>query len=410
MPEQLILHLPEAEDGTFEYSVLDIHGQPTSHGRAGPEALRGPLTGRRCLALVPGTDVLLTRVHLPTRNSARIARALPYALEEQLASDIDELHFATGRPGRDGAIPAAVVALSTMDEWQEALGKLGIEPDAMIPENGALPLDPDHWQILADDRYALLSLGSGGYVLEPDLAPLTLEAALADSEQLPGRVTISAPDALCTSLQATLASLGERAAETEAAVEPTTVSLLQQLAPRLVPRLAVDLLQGPYTRRRRWGWAWQPLRPAAALLALWLVAQLGLVLTDIHTLERQADELRHATEQVYRETFPDSRVVNPAAQMRQQLNAVRGQSAPVQRPPTHLLAQAAPALAVEGLSVRSLRLRDGTLEVEVETTSIDQLEQTRTTIGGQDGIAVELRSATSRDGRVEGRLMIREAG
>ena len=46
---------------------------------------------RSVIALVPAADVLLTNVHIPARSSTKIRKALPFALEEDLAEDIERL-------------------------------------------------------------------------------------------------------------------------------------------------------------------------------------------------------------------------------------------------------------------------------------------------------------------------------
>ena len=53
--------------------------------------------GRRVCVLVPGTDVLLAEPEFPVKAGAKLQQVVPYALEEQLAEDIDDLHFAIGK-------------------------------------------------------------------------------------------------------------------------------------------------------------------------------------------------------------------------------------------------------------------------------------------------------------------------
>jgi general secretion pathway protein L len=49
--------------------------------------------GRPVVTLVPGSDLIFRRVSLPGKYSRQAAAALPYLLEEQIASDVDELHL-----------------------------------------------------------------------------------------------------------------------------------------------------------------------------------------------------------------------------------------------------------------------------------------------------------------------------
>ena len=61
--------------------------------------------------LVPGTDALLAEPVLPLKSGAKLAQVVPFALEEQLATDVEDLHFAVGkREGRPGTPVTVVVA------------------------------------------------------------------------------------------------------------------------------------------------------------------------------------------------------------------------------------------------------------------------------------------------------------
>ena len=46
--------------------------------------------------LVPGTDVGLFSVELPTTNRRQALKTIPFMLEDELAADIDLLHFVHG--------------------------------------------------------------------------------------------------------------------------------------------------------------------------------------------------------------------------------------------------------------------------------------------------------------------------
>ncbi|WP_162937833.1 type II secretion system protein GspL [Indioceanicola profundi] len=71
------------------------------------------------VALAPGTEVLLRDVRLPPKGNA--LAALPFALEDELAVDLDRLHFALGAPRADGSREAAAVDQALMERWRALL-------------------------------------------------------------------------------------------------------------------------------------------------------------------------------------------------------------------------------------------------------------------------------------------------
>ena len=410
MPEQLILRLPAASDGSYEYAVINAQGELVHHARSGDDNLHLALAGRRCLVVVPGTAVLITRVNLPTRRRDRIAQALPYTLEDRLIGDINDFHFASSQAAKGPGLTAAVVDHEHMQSWQQTLAELAITPHALIPENGILPLDNGQWHILADEQRVLLQLGNGSYMLEPEAASLALEATLmeTDADQLPSHLAIDAPQTVITRLQSVLAAHTKVEDSVTITVTTSDMPLLPRLASHLNLHQAVDLLQGAYARQARWDWVWRPLRPAAALLIVWLLAQYSVQFAQTQRLQAERDQLQTAIETIYRQTFPDSRVVNPQVQMRQHLAALESTEDDTNNPRlSNLLALAGPALVGDATQLRSLRLHNNRLEVDLSAPSIESLELIREKLAAYEGLVVELRSATTRGNRADGRLLIR---
>lgn len=64
----------------------------------------------RVIVLIPSVDVLLTTVLLPKISHSRLIQAIPYALEETLLEDVEQLHFAVGDYPIHGAWPVAIMA------------------------------------------------------------------------------------------------------------------------------------------------------------------------------------------------------------------------------------------------------------------------------------------------------------
>ena len=96
MADFLVLRFAESPTEPVEWVVVDQSGAQQGSDRtrrsAGPWPKRP--TDKRVIALVPGTNVLRTFVDIPVRNQAKLLQAIPFAMEDQLAGNIEELHFA----------------------------------------------------------------------------------------------------------------------------------------------------------------------------------------------------------------------------------------------------------------------------------------------------------------------------
>ena len=66
--------------------------------------------GSRLLLIAPGEAITLHQVPLPSRKRSTWARAVPYALEDQVVEDIETLHFALASAPDGDCLPVAVVS------------------------------------------------------------------------------------------------------------------------------------------------------------------------------------------------------------------------------------------------------------------------------------------------------------
>src|ERR1044071_8354455 len=108
MPELLVIRLPSAAAETIgavaEWIVVDGAGARHGNVQSGPlDLAAAAAANRRVIVLVPGTDALLAEPVLPVKSGTKLAQVVPFALEEHLAADVEDLHFAVGkretRPG-----------------------------------------------------------------------------------------------------------------------------------------------------------------------------------------------------------------------------------------------------------------------------------------------------------------------
>ncbi|MEJ6540670.1 MAG: type II secretion system protein GspL, partial [Halioglobus sp.] len=112
---------------------------------AAREHLRATLAQRRikvCFA-VPGQDALLLTLSVTRDEKKHISKSLPFMLEEQVAADVDTLHFAYS-PLQEDDFAVAITAKEKMAQWQLLLADFpGIQ--RWLPEPLLLPWQPDEW-------------------------------------------------------------------------------------------------------------------------------------------------------------------------------------------------------------------------------------------------------------------------
>lgn len=87
MSQRLVLRLQGASDGQYRWLPIGSDGRPdgpvTEGSLSDAARLRRPL-----VVLAPAADVALFSTPLPRLSRQRAARAVPYALEDQLVEDV----------------------------------------------------------------------------------------------------------------------------------------------------------------------------------------------------------------------------------------------------------------------------------------------------------------------------------
>ena len=70
-----------------------------------------PAVGRRVAVIVPASECSSTDSEAPAKSAAKLAQVIPFALEERVADEIENLHFALGeRSAETGRVPVVVVS------------------------------------------------------------------------------------------------------------------------------------------------------------------------------------------------------------------------------------------------------------------------------------------------------------
>lgn len=407
MSETLVIRLRAAEEAPASWLVVDANGTRSGPLQSGPVSDALNLApGRRVVLLVPGTEVALAEPELPLRSSARLAQVVPYALEEQLASDVDTLHFAVGtRATGTVGTPVAIVARNLMQRWYDQWEAAGIHADAAYPDSAAVPGGTTGCTLLLDEALLYIRRADAlPYVLDATELPAALDLALGPPEAGPEsgeNVTFYAGPAEYEQHRDTIEGLRERTAALQVKLLPE--GALPLLAAQAATGAGVNLLQGAFGARSSLGTRlreWRLPASLAAAVALVFVANHAVGWWQMSRAERALDA---QIAEIFAQALPGQPVVDPRAQMQGALGSLGaggGGLLPVMSALAEAMAQA-PSARIEAMSFRGnaleLRLTAPTVE------SLDGIKQTMT----RDGMTAELQSATPRGGVFEGRLQVR---
>lgn len=325
--------------------------------------------------VLPVEAVTACVVSLPTRKARWLRQALPFAVEELLAEDVELMHLALGEALADGRQRVFALRRSWLAAWlqlcPQAPAQIAVDAD-LLPGEGTQLLE-------LHGRWLLGGEGAARLALDLEDWP-----ALAASCPAPHR-------ALCR--------VGQQVAQAEQVpVEEPFVWLSRQ-------PLRNNLAQAEFASHTDSA-GWQVWKPLAGVLGLWLLLQLGFNLGQGWYLQREADRYGAASEALYRELFPeDTRLVDIRAQFDQHLRqAVGGGEAQL----LGLLGQVSQALLSEGaVRIRQLDYSEqrGDLALQVQAPGFAELERLRERLQ-ENGLAVQLGSASREAEGVSARVVI----
>ena len=345
------------------------------------------------LVLIPGVAVTITHALVPSRKRQIAVQAVPFALEDEVAEAIEDLHFALGVLHTKQPVIVSIIQHRRLQQYVQRLAEVGIHPDGLLPDSACLPPpNPQSWQMLAWADYCLLRLSDGRIMAcYAPQATLLLQLLLAEIPQLPqfvdyyGETTADGLDALAVPLQ----------------IQPEPPAQALRLPPNWAE---YNLLQGQYApahaaeSRSRW-------YSVAVLLLLLAGAQIGQMAIATHRLQQQKNQLNQRIEQLYRQTFPNARtIVNARVQMEREL---KQQPTNTNADFLSLLAQASTVLLPsKHYQLQQLTYRDNRLDIRLSANSLQTLEQLKQQLTALPQLAIELQAVTTQGNQIEGRLTI----
>ncbi len=405
--KQLIIRFHHIEPGMdpdlVSWVFVDEHGQVGDISQGSLDEISGQLVGLKIIVLVPGSEITLSSAQVPTQNKKRLMTALPFALEDQLVNDVEDLHFALGGRNDEGETNCAVVDSNKMDSWVAQLKQFGIQANMIVPDILAVPYVSGSWSLLVEDNIVLLRTGTqSGFSIEIENAGALLAMFLKEnSENPPEQLYVYKYNDGASELP-DLSSLQLKIQE------DICVFNMLPLVQGLDLDCVINLLQGDYSRREQIGKIWRPWLPAAAMLGGLVFLQLVMTTTTYFQLKSQSVELQVQIKKTYRSAFPDAKnIVDPRLQMERKLKSLRGGAGEGGSSALGLLSSAATVLkSTEGLKIKSLRYKDGKLNVDLIIKDLQTLDKVKLQLTQNSELTVDIVSANSRNNQVESRLKI----
>ena len=416
MKEYLVVRLA-GEHQPVEWLLADGDGTRRSGVVTGDLEQAADAAGDRVvIVLVPSQELLSTTAEIPARSLAKIRAALPYALEESLAEDVERLHFAAGIRQENNRLPVVVVSHDKMSAWLVRLHAAGIQPAKMFAENHGLPKIPGTLSILVDKDTLMFNDGANAEFVMQGVKPsdMLAIAGLIGETRKDGLEKSGHLLAFCTEEQNEQLShdwIALRGELDSVDINVLPDGVLPKLAVTVAAGYGVNLLQGPYGKRTEYTALFKPWRLAAGLLLALGVVAMTFKGVDLYRLSQDESALRAQFTEVYRQIRPDDsrEVVDPRA-MVDSLRRSLGGAATTDVFLPGLRELGAALAANSAAKVEAISYRAGVIDLRLTAPDVPTLDNIQKAVSASGRFQASIQSTDQVADQINGRIQIRESG
>ena len=263
--------------------------------------------------LVPAANMTLTQIMLPEKGQRQALKALPYMLEESLATNVDNMHFVVG-PREGERLNVAAVAHEQMQIWLEWLHHAGLKVKRIVPDCLALPLEQCRWAAMSVGSEYLIRTSEGSGVSMPKawsafaLPKLLIAAKPNDNESI------------------SVASYSDDIVFEGVDINNKPLDLPMMVLAKGILNAPINLLSGIYKPKHEYSKQLLTWKNAAIVVMIAIVLALANKGIAIHQLNNQTTELQAQSEMIFKQAVPGvNRIVNMRSQMGSELRSMQGQ-------------------------------------------------------------------------------------
>lgn len=417
MPTLFIRALSQAEpsaDGyTFagEWLILEDDGTEKSSGVADYRGLQDLLdpgfdwaqNPDNVVVVVPSEFVLGVSCSVPGRNVGQIRKALPFAVEEFVASDIEGMHLAHGVIQRDRPVRCNLVERDILSAWRDCFAALAATPGTIVSEAELLPDETDVAYALLDGDQVLIKTADQAATVDRFNIGFALQSLAASRLRIVN-------GALSDEERSAILSDTELTIESEVSASDSTIGYLANSF-RTNRERVINLLQGEFTPKRPQQQSYLRWRSVAALAAAWFGVALLLSVAQAYWSAREAERLSADGLAQYQALFPNDKRATATSWRRRLQNKLQPTGG--DGPSVSLLSYISGLSGVVDQSVKlngmNFNGERSELSVDVLTPDFNRLDRVKGALEGQ-GYAVEVLSAQQQDDdKVRARLRLQSA-
>ncbi|MFT7126656.1 MAG: general secretion pathway protein L [Pseudoalteromonas tetraodonis] len=398
----------------------------------------------RLVVVLPSGTASLISAQVPKQmlrgSASRWQRAIPFSLEDQLADEVDKLHFAmppksaidTNFSESKASVPVATIRHRDLETLQTLLTESGLSAEHWTLDTLLVPLPASGKGIgvIVCNGLAMVRTGPmAGFTCPASMLPMFAQRLAREATSLGPRSDVDAEDdsdnetkqvvhQKAGSLNIQCHTLGLSHEQTDALRESLikdehTVVIHTGRADQLEALLAkqfnlrdVNLRQGEYAEQRALNQYLRPWKWVAGVAVLMLCVEVTSGTWQISRNNAVAENARQQTAVAFREALPDvRRIQNPRVQMKQAIEAARGANQGADF--LSILAAVSPEIsAIEAIEITTIGFRNETLELRLAANTVTTVDKLKDRLETLKNLSYKVISVNAGSDKVDFRINI----
>jgi general secretion pathway protein L len=398
----------------------------------------------RLVAVLPSSAASLISAQVPKQmlrgSASRWQRALPFSLEDQLADEVDKLHFAmppksaidTNFSESQASVPVATIRHRDLETLQTLLSESGLSAEHWTLDTLLVPLPASGKGIgvIVCNGTAMVRTGPmAGFTCPASMLPMFAQRLAREVSSLGPRSDVDAEDdsdgeakqvvnQKAGSLHIQCHALGLSHEQTEELRESLTkdqhtVVINSGSADQLEALLAqhfnlrdINLRQGEYAEQQALNQYLRPWKWVAAAAGVMLCVEVTSGTWQISRNNAVAENARQQTAVAFREALPDvRRIQNPRVQMKQAIEAARGTNQGADF--LSILAAVSPEIsAIEAIEITTIGFRNDTLELRLAANTVTTVDKLKDRLETLKDLSYKVISVNAGSDKVDFRINI----
>jgi len=260
---------------------------------------------RTTLLLLDSRDILLMEAEIPAGAARQVDTMLPYLLEDDIAQDVDELHFTILKKNAN-KVDVAAIDKAYLSEWIQAFTAIGIAISKIVPDAQTLPLmDNTVSAVQMDSQWLFRKSQNQSTSIDEQWLPLFIKsdwcASQSEDHKILSYSTI--PDSV-------ISNTDWKQAEPE-----LVMALLTKGAIHSPTNLLTGMFK-PQSSIFKYLKVWRNVAFAACLFLLILTTQRVL---QVNQYEAQVSAYRAESERIFRTIFPNKNKIPTVSYLKRQM-------------------------------------------------------------------------------------------